>query len=300
MIGLILLFLTAYALIALIVSSAIVFAIVRPRRRTYAFAVAHGLPLEPSELGLSGQEVTFNLPGPSSGGHTTPGWVLEGSNADGPVVLILHGHRDFIHGASRFVATLAPHASYLVLFDWPGHGGCTAPWMTCGKREANDVIAVLDGLPDTIRDKPIALFGYSLGGQIAVKAAGLYPDRFAGVIIDGAYRRWDTPIHLKLQRYRVPSFPFVQLVGLFFYATNLIRNFDRVQYAKRYPGPMLVLHGTEDRICPLQEGKELADAAPNSTFVPIEGGQHNKLHEQEPEAYAQALENLFSAVSEPL
>ena len=193
----------------------------------------------------------------------------------------------------RFVPALAPFASHLVLFDWPGHGGCTAPWMTCGKREPGDAIAVLDGLPDALDNKPIAMFGYSLGGQIAIKTAGLYPDRFAGVIIDGAYRRWDTPIRLKLQRYRVPAFPFIQLVGLLFYATNMIRNFDRVPFAKRYPGPVLVLHGSDDRICPMEEGRELAIAAPNSRFVPIEGGRHNQLHVEEPEMYQAALLSFF-------
>lgn len=290
--GLLLLFLTAYALIALIGAAVIVLMIVRPGRKTYAFAVAHGLPSEPADLGLAGEEVAFNLPG----GHTAPGWIIPGKQPGGPTVLVLHGHRDFTYGAMRFVQALAPFSGHIVLFDWPGHGGCTAPWMTCGKREPDDVLAVIEGLPDAIRQRPIVLFGYSLGGQIAVKTAGLYPDRFAGLVIDGAYRRWDSPIRLKLKRYRVPSFPFIQLTWLVFYLGNLIRHFDRAAYARQYPGPMLVMHGTDDRICPFDEGKDLADAAPNSTFVPFEGGQHNRLHEQEPEAYREALANLFSTL----
>eukprot|EP00752_Nemacystus_decipiens_P014533 g12942.t1 len=244
-------------------------------------------------MGLPGEEATFNLPG----GHTSPGWIIQGKQADGPTVLVLHGHRDFTHGAMRFVPTLAPFASSIVLFDWPGHGGCTAPWMTCGKREPGDTIAVLEGLPDDIRDKPIVLFGYSLGGQIAIKTAGVYTDRFAGVIVDGPYRRWDTPIHLKLQRYRVPSFPFVHLAGLFFWVSGLMRKFDRAQYAKQIERPLLVLHGSDDRICPIEEGRELAEAAPNSTFIEIEGGRHNQLHEQEPEAYGEALTGFFKAIA---
>ncbi len=293
MIGLLLLFLTAYLLTAVIGAAVIVFAILRPRRKSYAFAVAHDLPLEPGDLDLTGEEVTFNLPG----NHTTPGWIITGENPAGPTVLVLHGHRDFTHGAMRFVKTLAPFAGHIVLFDWPGHGGCTAPWMTCGVREPYDALAVIDGLPDEIRDKPIVLFGYSLGGQIAVKTAGLYPDRFAGLIVDGAYRRWDTPIRKKLKLYRVPAFPFIQLAGLAFGLTGLIRNFDRAQHAKRFPGPMLLIHGTDDYICPIHEAKDLADAAPNSTFVLIQDGRHNKCHEQEPEQYAAALKDFFQTIS---
>lgn len=293
MTGLILLFLTAYAVIALIGSAAMIFMIVRPRRKSYAYAVAHDLPIEPSEMGLTGEEATFNLPG----GHTSPGWIIQGKQADGPTVLVLHGHRDFTYGAMRFVPMLAPFASSIVLFDWPGHGGCTAPWMTCGTREPDDAIAVLQGLPDDLRNKPVVLFGYSLGGQIAIKTAGLYPDRFAGVIVDGAYRLWDTPIRMKLKMYRVPAFPFIHLTGLVFYLLGLIRNFDRANYAKRIANPLLVLHGNDDRVCPIHEAKELADAAPNSTFVTIEGGRHNKLHEQEPEQYRAPLEQFFEELS---
>jgi len=294
MTGLILLFLTAYATIALIGSAVLILMIVRPRRRTYALAIAHDLPTHPGDLGLDAAEATFNLPG----NHTTPGWIITGNNPAGPTVLVLHGHRDSTYGALRFVPTLIPHAAHIIVFDWPGHGECSAEWMTCGQREPDDAIAVLDGLPNDIRSKPTVLFGYSLGGQIAVKTAGLYPDRFAGVIVDGAYRAWDTPVRLKLKRYRIPSFPFTQLVGLFFYAAGLIRNFDRTQYASRFPNPMLVLHGTGDRVCPIEEGKDLAEAAPNGVFVPIEGGRHNQLHEQEPVQYAEALNRFFQTITE--
>lgn len=294
MTGLILLFLLAYLLIALIGSAAIVLLILRPRRKTYAHALAHELPTEPAELGLHAQQVTFNLPGQ----HTTPGWIIQGNAPNGPVVLVLHGHRDSTYGALRFVPSLVPFACQVVVFDWPGHGECSAEWMTCGKREPDDALAVLDGLPDPLRNRPAVLFGYSLGGQIAVKTAALYPDRFVGVIVDGPYRRWDTPIRLKLRRYRVPQFPFIQIVGLFFYLTGLIRNFDRIQYANRILCPLLVLHGTDDRVCPIQEGKDLADAAPNSTFVPIQGGRHNQLHQQAPQQYAGALRAFFHQLAE--
>ncbi|MEM9348261.1 MAG: alpha/beta fold hydrolase [Planctomycetota bacterium] len=297
MTGLLLLFLTAYTLIALIGSAVIVFIIVRPRRKTYATAIARDLPTDPSELGLSGEEVTFNLPG----GYDTPGWIIPGKAPDGPTVLVLHGHRDFIYGAMRFVSVLAPFAGHIVLFDWPAHGGCTAPWMTCGKREPDDALAVIDGLPEAVSERPIVLFGYSLGGQIAIKTAGLHPDRFAGVIVDGAYRRWDTPIRMRLKLHRVPAFPFVHIVGVVFWLLGLIRSFDRARYAAQYPKPMLLIHGSDDRVCPIEEGRELADAAPQSAFVHIEGGRHNQLHEQKPEVYSTALKAYFDSLgpSEP-
>lgn len=293
MTGLVLLFLTAYLLIVLIGSAVIVYQIVRPRRRTFARALAHGLPTDPADLELNAEDVTFNLPG----NHTTPGWIIHGQQHDAPAAIVLHGHGDSIYGALRFAQQLAPHASRVVVFDWPGHGGCSARWMTCGRREPDDALAVLDGLPEPHRENGVVLFGYSLGGQIAIKTAALYP-RFAGVIVDGAYRRWDTPIRRRLKVLGVPAIPMVQVVGTAFHLAGMIRRFDRARYAAQLDAPLLVLHGTEDRICPIHEGKELANAAPKSTFVAIEGGRHNRLHEHEPQQYADSLRSFFQAITE--
>lgn len=292
MLGLALLFLIAFALIALIGSALIVLMIVRPRRKTYAVAIARGQPTDPADLDLPAETATFHLPG----NHTTPGWIITGEKPDAPTALVLHGHGDCRYGALLRAKQLTPYAGHVVVFDWPAHGECTAPWMTCGTREPADAVAVLDGLPDAMRDKPIVLFGYSLGAQIGIKTAALFPDRFAGLIADGPYRRWDSPIRQRLRFHGVPALPFVPLVGAFFWMTGLIRNFDRIAFAKQLQCPLLVLHGTNDRVCPIEEGRQLADAAPNATFVAIEGGLHNHLYDHDPETYHTALSAFFSSI----
>lgn len=292
--GLIPLFLIAFALIALVGAAGIVLLIVRPRRKTFAIALARGLPTDPADLGLDAVEATFNLPG----NHTSPGWIISGKDPKGPTVLVLHGHGDCAYGALRFVNELARYAAHLIVFDWPAHGRCTASWMTCGMREPDDVLAVLDGLPDDVRSKPLVLFGYSLGAQIAIKTAGLHPERFAGVIADGPYRRWDTPIRERLALHRAPAWLFMPLVGTAFHTSGLLRGFDRAIYAAKITAPLLILHGSDDRVCPIEEGRQLADAAPNSTFVEIVGGRHNRLHEQDPETYHAALASFFQTITE--
>lgn len=293
MIGLMLLFLTAFVLIALIGSASIIWFIVHPRRKTFAIALGQGLPTDPADLGLHAEQATFHLPDK----HTTPGWIITGQATAGPTILILHGHRDCRYGALRFANELARYASQLVVFDWPGHGECSARWMTCGTREPADAIAVHDGLPDPLRNKPVVLFGYSLGAQIALKTAALYPDRFAGVIADGPYRRWDTPIRQRLSHHGVPALVFLPLVAGFFHLIGLLRHFDRAEYARQIHCPLLILHGSDDRVCPIHEGRELAEAALRSTFVTIEGGRHNRLFEHDPTAYHAALASFFQSIT---
>src|SRR6185436_7159123 len=42
--------------------------------------------------------------------------------------------------------------------------------------------------------------------------------------------------------------------------------------------PVLIVHGTDDQVIPFGEGQQLAAAAPaGTTFLPIEGADHNDL-----------------------
>ncbi|MEM1354225.1 MAG: alpha/beta fold hydrolase [Planctomycetota bacterium] len=293
MLGLFLLFLTAFGLIVLLGSAGILWAILRPRRKTYAVALALDCPTHPTDLDLDGEEVIFNLPG----GHTSPGWIIRGEKPDGPTVMVLHGHRDSRYGALYRAKTLAPYAGQVVVFDWPAHGECTAKWMTCGQREPADVLAVLDGLPQALSDKPVVLFGYSLGGQIALKTAGRYP-RFAGVIADGPYRYWSSPIRMRAQRLGYPVLPFMPLVALVLRLIGSLRGFDRATWAAKIEVPVLVLHGTADRVCPHEEGRQIAEAAPKGRFTSIPDGPHNHLASHDPQRYHAALESFFAELAE--
>lgn len=298
MLGLFILFAVALALISLLGSVALLLTIHRPRRKTFAVALALDCPTEPADLELAGEDAVFTLPD----GHTSPGWIIEGERTDGPTVVILHGHRDSRYGALYRAKKLAPYARHTVVFDWPGHGDCTAPWMMFGQREADDLLAVLDGLPEAMLNagpagRPV-LFGYSLGAQIAIKAAGDHPDRFSGVIADGPYRHWDSPVRTRLKLMRIPAFIFVYPIAAYYTLRGYLPGFDRLRYAKKITAPLLVLHGTHDPICPYEEGKELADAAPQGTFVSIDGGGHINLAGHDGDTYHAALGVFFTKLGE--
>ena len=50
--------------------------------------------------------------------------------------------------------------------------------------------------------------------------------------------------------------------------------YDNVAAIRRVSEPVLLLHGTEDRVVPLAAGEELAEAAPNVTLVRLTGAGH--------------------------
>jgi len=294
--GFFLLFLYAYALLVAGMVAAILWGMNRPRRKTLGVSLGMGGPGDPSDLGLTGTGATFNL----SDGSASPGWIIDGDAPDGPVAVVVHGHRDSRFGSLYRAEMLRPYVLASVVFDLPGHGDAAAPRCGMGRREADDVHAVVDGLPAELTAAGVVLMGYSMGGTFILKAAAARPERFAGLIVAAPYRFWDGGLRGQMKRRRLPAFPAVPLAGL------LLRwipglgeppGFDRAADAAKVTCPLLVLHGDADDVCPLDAGRAIAEAAPRGELAVIIGGTHNRLLGADRDAVHGALKRFFEDVA---
>lgn len=272
--------------------AAILWGMNRPRRKTLGLSLGMGGPGDPSDLGLTGVEATFNL----SDGSVSPGWIIDGDAPDGPLAVVVHGHRDSRFGSLYRAEMLRPYVRACVVFDLPGHGDAAAPRCLMGLREADDVHAVVDGLPAELTAGGVVLLGYSMGGTFIVKAAAARCERFAGLIVCAPYRFWDGGLRGQMKRRRLPAFPAVPLAGLLLrWVPGLGERpgFDRAADAARVTCPLLVLHGDADDVCALQDGRDIADAAPRGELVIIAGGTHNQLLGSDYDAVHRALTGFF-------
>jgi len=112
-----------------------------------------------------------------------------GLGNDRPTLVFLHGflgsHQDFIHLATQ----LKRHTC--VLLDLPGHGKSLAlpdrAYTLQGAAEA-----VLDTLEDCNIQRPI-LYGYSMGGRLALYLALRWPDRFSSAFLESTSPGLATP-----------------------------------------------------------------------------------------------------------
>ena len=296
--GLILLLLVAAALVLALSTWALVHSLRRPPRKTWARALARGLATEPAELGLEATARTFRL----SDGSTTPGWVIAGGRASGPCVVIVHGFADSRYGALTWLDCVIEHASAVVVFDLPGHGEAAAPLTGLGTREPADVLAIVDDLAAEGAAEPVVVYGYSLGASIAIGAGALDARRGGGivaaVIADGPYARWHEPVYRTLRRRRYPAALLTVLAGLVFRVTLPgLHAIDRVRDAAALRGPLLVLHGCNDEICPLASAQRIAQAAPRGRLVTFDDGCHLDLASCDPERYCDAVARFFEDVA---
>src|SRR4051794_26963303 len=79
----------------------------RPPRKTFAYAIARGVPSDPSELPQADETpVRFTSWSFVSRGLSLPVWDIEGRARDGPIVIVSHGWSDSRIVALRTVPSL--------------------------------------------------------------------------------------------------------------------------------------------------------------------------------------------------
>src|SRR5689334_7486684 len=157
---------------------------VTPLVRVYMATHPYHAPVcctTPKDRGLQYQDVTFTTPD----GLTLAGWYIPSRNH--AAIILSHGYGGNRLGVMDYAEVLA-HAGFGVLvYDERDQGNNPASLCTRGWLEVNDVIGGVNYLrarPD-VDPAHICAFGFSIGGQITLRAAALTP-YIAAVGADGA------------------------------------------------------------------------------------------------------------------
>jgi fermentation-respiration switch protein FrsA (DUF1100 family) len=191
-------------------------------------------------------------------GETLDGWWVPNSNGGGPVVLLLPGRRGF---RSRHVANLRvmwkAGASVLVL-QYRGFGDSTGSPTEEGL--IMDGTTAFDWLRGRVGDRPIVVLGRSLGGAVAAQVA-LRRD-VAGLVLESAFTS-------------VPDMArkMVDIPGIEYIVAT---DFDTVDALHRIDVPVVIIHGTDDTLVPIEMGHALLEAArsPQKRFYEVRGASH--------------------------
>ncbi|MGE3107473.1 MAG: alpha/beta hydrolase [Phycisphaerales bacterium] len=256
--------------------------LMHPPRRRGAYAIARNLPSTPAEVPIadSARSLEYSewwLTGQAGG--ELPVWDISGLDPAGPIVIVTHGWGDSRVVMLSRAAALVRAARRVILWDLPGHGEASrAARFTLGHREA----LLLQELVATVRRSdgatPIVLYGFSLGAGISIAAAASDADSrepvIAGVIAEAPYRGPIKPARQVMRRMGMPyrlNLPLAMIVlgirfgqGAAWARPDGGDGFDRRRLASRVRVPMLVLHGSADEICPIEDSRAIAEAAPSA------------------------------------
>jgi pimeloyl-ACP methyl ester carboxylesterase len=242
-------------------------------------------------------------------GLTLRGWhvLRTGARCDTPeetqrileegrwLVLFFHGNAGDRRGRVDYSLIFNGAGADVFVIDYRGYAD--NPGSPSEKGLLKDARALWKYATETCRVDPsrILLFGESLGGGVAVSLAqevcnaGTPP---AGLVLQSTFSSLADAAHV--------HYPWLPVRFLLW---DRYSSEDRIGDVT---SPVLVLHGTEDRIVPYELGERLFAAAPplsaNHTpkqFVPLQGGDHNGLLLSHRRQISEAIEEFLTKLPKP-
>ena len=209
-----------------------------------------------------------------------------------PTVLLLHGAAGSTQTEThRLVRYLEPYL-HVVALDFTGHGASAnvePEQPLTPERFVRDAQAVLDA----ITEGPAHVFGFSMGGNIALQLAHAAPNRVARVMAHGAHIDWTTAtvdsMARRLDRADARTDRMDALHGDWDALSAALRTF-----IEQLPGaalrlrrqmqtvrqPVLISMVDADDLFPLQAALTLHNALPHSRLAILPGRSHALQHQR--------------------
>lgn len=227
----------------------------------------------PFEIGVPAEELAFA----ADDGVRLAGWWFDRPDAE-TVVICCHGHRGNKSDMLGIGPGLWKAGHAVMLFDFRGNGESEDGPQSLAHHEQRDLAAAVDLVAERHPGARIAVVGFSMGASVAILTAAL-DRRIEALVLDSPFATMSDVIAASYRRYRLPSEPILPVADLvnrlrYGYEFAAVRPIDA--FGALAPRPILLLHGTEDRIIPYRHALDLAEAAGPGTceLVTFEGVDH--------------------------
>jgi pimeloyl-ACP methyl ester carboxylesterase len=250
----------------------------------------------PGAVGLAYAEVRF-----AADGRWLAGWHIPAGRAEGPVVLIAHG---FNANKENFLlpAVLVHQLGYdVVMFDFRAHGDSDGHTSTFGLAEARDVKAAHDWIRQSLPDRPVYALAYSMGGAAVVHAAAEY-GLFDRMVLDSSFASLETVARGTLLRPFGPLATPLWTLGRAWAWVWAGVDLDTHRPGERIGAlagrPLLLIHGTGDRLVPHAETLRLYEATGHRADLWLVPGAGHVQAVDQPE-YRERLRRFFAGAKPP-
>lgn len=222
----------------------------------------------PADFGMGdGQLITVV----TSDGLTLKGWYLPPAPSPGgrraPGLIWFYGNMETVRAMGAIIRDFRPPGTGVVALDYRGYGESGgAPTEAGVYRDADAAWSYLSSRPE-IDSARIAVYGRSVGAAPALYLADTKP--IAAVVLDSPFTR-----ALDMARVHYPWLPR--------FLVNL--SLDNLARARSLHVPLLIHHGSDDKVAPVRMGMAVAEAGKGDLVV-LPGSGHNDTYDVGGRAY---------------
>lgn len=190
-----------------------------------------------------------------------------------PALLWFYGNGETIAAIWPVLRDFRPPWTALLVVDYPGYGASEGRATEAAFYIAADLAYAALAARPGVDPARVRVYGRSLGSAAATYVAANHP--VAGLILESPF----TNAREMSRRHYAPFPRFLIRLRL-----------DNLDMITRVRCPVLILHGTEDRLVPLEMGRRVAAAVPGPVeLVVIEGAGHNDTYDMGGVAYRNKL-----------
>ena len=106
-------------------------------------------------------------------------WAQTDADREKPPLVLVHGGRDHARSWDWTAEQLCEHY-HVVAMDHRGHGD--SDWVSDGNYRSNDMVYDLAQLIHQLGRGPVTLVSHSMGGNVALRYAGVFPDMVTKIV----------------------------------------------------------------------------------------------------------------------
>jgi uncharacterized protein len=205
--------------------------------------------------------------------------LINPAETKSPVLLYLHGARWNVVGSAWRIERMRELGFTVVAVDYRGFGksGIERP---SEAKSYEDAQAAWQWIAEKYPDQERYIFGHSLGGAIAIELATRVSDE-RGTLVEGTFTS-------------IPDVFSTMKYGWLPVGWLITQRFNSEKKVAKIGSPLLVVHGSEDRLIAPALGKRLFEAAQSpKRFELVQGGSHHNTNGLGQAQYRTALKEMF-------
>ncbi|QXJ24510.1 alpha/beta fold hydrolase [Actinomadura graeca] len=249
-------------------------------------------------LGLDFRDVTY-----ASQVGPMPAWLLPGASPKSTWVIAVHGRN--ADKAETFRSMKAVHATGLPLLSIAYRNDVGAPPSAdrknhLGGTEWNDLASAV-AYARSQGATGVVLYGWSMGGAMALTVLRKDPSFVRGVVLDSPVMDWSATLDKQGDARHLPRFITSVAKRVLEYRIGIdLRDFDQRRFAPRLRTPTLMFTTAEDATVANRPAFAFAAAAPPGMVTHVAAqGDHTEAWNTDPAGYERALTSFLTRAGRP-